>query len=84
MQELGGFGDVVTRRLVALQGRRTDREMALLLGCSRPYYYYLRTGKRRVSYAMAKRAAQIYPEIMALFMRDLMMAEGAGNDRRAS
>lgn len=71
MRSMGECGTRVTSRLVSLQGGRSDAEMADILGCARVYYLQLRTGRRRLSYAMAKRAARHFPEILAMLMRDL-------------
>jgi plasmid maintenance system antidote protein VapI len=51
--------------LVTLQQRDglTDTEMALRLGCSRPYWNMIRHGKRTFPSDMAVRAAGVWPEL---------------------
>jgi len=75
MSDMRSMNDDVSRqvaaKLVERQGGRTDAEMAALLGCGRVYYWQIKRGVRRISYEMAKRAAQDFPEILPIILRDL-------------
>lgn len=61
----------MARKLSELQDKRTGAEMAAILGCHRVYYWQIKTGRRRISYEMAKRAGRAFPEILPILMRDL-------------
>lgn len=63
--------DQIAAKLTELQGSRTDAEFAVLLGCTRPHWHHIRSGKRRPSYAMVKRAMVHFPELYAIVLRDL-------------
>lgn len=51
--------------LTQLQRERqlSDRQMALRLGCSRPYWNLIRNGKRPITHEIAVRAAGTWPEL---------------------
>jgi len=73
MQQLDdGVSKRLAEKLTRLQGERSDAEFARLLGCTRPHWHHIRSGKRRVSYAMVKRAAVHFPELYPIVMRDLV------------
>lgn len=80
MANMPASNDVTSRvatKLAELQGERSDAEMADLLDVSRPYYWSLKNGKRRPSYALMKRAASIWPEIALMVVRDVADGKGA-------
>ena len=43
-----------------LEGKYTCKHMAELLGISKPYYWQIENGKRRLSYAMAIKISNIF------------------------
>lgn len=67
-------------KLAELQGDRTDAEMGALLEVTRVHYSHIKAGRRQMSYATMKRAAQCFPDLYAIVMRDLT----AGPERAAS
>lgn len=72
MQNLpDGVAEQIAAKLAELQGNRTDAEFADLLGCTRPHWHHIRSGKRHPSYAMVKRAVRHFPELYPIVMRDL-------------
>lgn len=64
-------------KLTALQGGRTDAAMAALLGVSRPHWSHIRSGRRRMSYAVFKRASAHFPDLLPIVLRDLASAGAA-------
>lgn len=58
-------------KLVALQGDRTDGEMGALLGVTRHHWGHIKAGRRKMSYALVKRAAVHFPELYPIVLRDL-------------
>lgn len=64
--------EAVVRTIAELQDGRSDGEIAALLGCSRSHWCHVKAGHRRVSYALLKRAAAVFPEVYPIVMRDLM------------
>jgi hypothetical protein len=77
----------VTAALVELQGEQSNTAFAASLGCTRTHWWCIRRGRRRPSYELIKRAAQRYPVLHAIVMRDLMSAEqvpAAQSDRLVS
>lgn len=75
MSDMRSMSDEVGRRvatkLAELQGSRTDAEMGRLLGVGRVYWWQVKHGKRRLSYARVKRAAGLFPEILSIVVHDL-------------
>ena len=61
----------VLARLIALQGDRTDAEMAALLEISRSHWGHIRAERRTLTYAITKRALRVFPELYPLVVRDL-------------
>lgn len=57
--------------LVKYQGERTDEEFAALLGVTRTQWSYIRSGRRKMSYALMKRAAALFPGLYPIVLRDL-------------
>jgi hypothetical protein len=64
-------GQRVAAKLAELQGSRTDAEMGALLGVGRVYWWQVKNGHRRLSYARVKRAAAQFPEILGIVVHDL-------------
>jgi transcriptional regulator with XRE-family HTH domain len=62
----------IAAKLAELQGRRTDEEFAALLGVTRTHWSHIRSGRRKASYALVKRAAALFPELYPIVMRDLV------------
>jgi hypothetical protein len=62
----------VGAKLAELQGERTDAQMAAILGCSRQHYWRIKKGQKFPSYAMAKRAGAVFPEVRDLIILDLI------------
>lgn len=58
-------------KLASRQGDRSDEEFATLLGITRTHWSYIRAGKRRITYALLKRAAALFPELYPIVLRDL-------------
>jgi hypothetical protein len=72
--------DVATQlsaKLAALQGERTDADMGKLLGVTREHYAHIKANRRRMSYAVVKRAALHFPELYPIVLRDLAAEEVA-------
>jgi transposase len=67
----------VLARLIELQGSRTDEEFAALLGVSRSHWAHIRAHRRRLTYAITKRALRVFPELYPIVMQDLA-AESVG------
>jgi hypothetical protein len=67
----------VVKKLVSLQGDRTDAEMGSLLGVSRVQWSHLRANRRGMSYACMKRAAVAFPDVLPIVLRDLSREEAA-------
>jgi hypothetical protein len=63
--------DEVVAKLVELQGHEKDGAFALRLGVTRSHWAHIKAGRRKVSYALAKRAAGVFPAILPILMRDL-------------
>lgn len=66
--------DVATKlaaKLTSLQGDRTDAEMGRLLGVTRHHWGHIRAGRRKMSYALVKRASVHFPELLPIVLRDL-------------
>lgn len=61
----------VYRCLAALQGGRSNAEMAAILGVDSIQYWRIKKGERRISYEMTKRAGATFPEVLDIVMRDL-------------
>lgn len=58
-------------KLASLQGDRSDEEFAVLLGVTRTQWSYIRSGRRRMSYGLLKRAAALFPDLYPIVLRDL-------------
>lgn len=58
-------------KLVSLQGDRTDGDMGRLLGVTRHHWGHIKAGRRKMSYALVKRAARHFPELYPIVLRDL-------------
>jgi len=61
----------VLARLIELQGKRTDGDFASTLGVTRSHWGHIRAGRRRLTYALTKRALRIFPELYPIVMQDL-------------
>jgi hypothetical protein len=61
----------VRLKLTELQGERSDAEMARLLGCTRPHWWNVKHDRRGASYALVKRAIQVFPTLSLVVMQDL-------------
>lgn len=61
----------VLARLTALQGDRTDAEMAGLLGISRSHWGHIRAKRRTLTYGITKRAVRVFPELYPVVVQDL-------------
>lgn len=70
----GAAAEIATL-LTRLQGDRTDADFAAVLGCTRVHWSHIRAGRRRLSYAMAKRVGRLFPEVLSILMRDLVAPE---------
>jgi len=70
MQFRDGVSKQIAAKLVELQGTRTDAEMGALLGVTRVHYAHIKAGRRDPSYALAKRASVIFPELSLIVIRD--------------
>lgn len=81
MSVMRSMNDDVGRRVVArlteLQGSRTDAEMAALIGCNRTHWWSLKNERRNMTYALARRAATQFPDVLRILMRDLSDVEAA-------
>jgi hypothetical protein len=66
------LGRSVATKLTELQGAETDTAFARRLGCTREHWSNVKTGRRRASYELIKRAGRVFPEMQLLVMRDLM------------
>lgn len=64
-------GQQVVDALVALQGSLTGAEMAKRIGCTRTHWWSLTNGRRRMTYAQAKKAGEAFPEVKHILARDL-------------
>lgn len=71
----------VSREIVATlaeaQADESDRKFAVRLGVTRSHWAHLKAGRREVSYALAKRAAGVFPGVLQTIMRDLSTKEVA-------
>jgi DNA-binding XRE family transcriptional regulator len=70
MQFRDGVSKQIAAKLSELQGERTDAEMGALLGVTRVHWSHIKAGRREPSYALAKRAAAIFPELSLIVIRD--------------
>ena len=70
-------GREVIDALVALQGSLTEAEMAARIGCERTHWWSLKTGRRNMSYALARKASVAFPQITRILMRDIADVEVA-------
>jgi hypothetical protein len=64
----------IAAKLTDLQGERTDAQMGALLGITRVSWLQIRTGRRAISYTVAKRAAAHFPDVNLIVIRDWMPA----------
>lgn len=72
-----GIGREVVAKLAELQGSRTDAEMAALIGCNRTHWWSLKNERRNMTYALARKAAAEFPQVLRILMRDLSDVEAA-------
>jgi hypothetical protein len=70
MQFRDGVSKLIAAKLSELQGSRTDAEMGHLLGVTRVHWAHIKAGRREPSYALAKRASLIFPELSLIVIRD--------------
>lgn len=66
-----GVNDEVVAKLVELQGVERDKEFAARLGVTRSHWGHIKAKRRKISYAVAKRAAGKFPGVLQILMRDL-------------
>ncbi len=72
MQHVGSdVGARVTAKLAEIQGARSDREFAALLGVTRAHWAHLKAGRRNPSYAFVKRVMGLHPELYPIVVNDL-------------
>lgn len=68
--------DAVSEQVVAVlseeQGDRTDAAFAEMLGVTRAHWSHLRAGRRKPSYELIKRAADLFPRLYPIVIRDLV------------
>jgi hypothetical protein len=65
------LGRNVAAKLMALQGSETDTAFAGRLGCTREHWSNVKSGRRRASYELIKRAGDLFPEIRQIVWNDL-------------
>lgn len=70
MQFRDGVSKQIAAKLTELQSARTDAEMGELLGVTRVHWSHIKAGRREPSYALAKRASVIFPELSLIVIRD--------------
>lgn len=70
MQFRDGVSKQIAAKLRELQGTRSDTEMGELLGVSRVHWLHIKADRRDPSYALAKRASAIFPELSLIVIRD--------------
>ncbi len=63
------------RRLLEIQGARSDKEFAAWLGIERTYWSRIRRGKRSLSKALIEKAIAKDESLLSFYMRDLMPTE---------
>ena len=63
----------VLAKLIEIQQHEgdTDERFAARLEISRSHWTHIRAGRRHLTYAITKRAAQRFPEVYPLVMQDL-------------
>ena len=66
-----GVNDEVVAKLIELQGDGKDAKVAEALGVTRSHWSHLKAGRKKMSYALVKRAIVAYPAILPIVMRDL-------------
>lgn len=71
MQFRDGVSTQIAAKLRELQGARSDAEMGELLGVSRIGWLHIKADRRGPSYAVAKRAALVFPEIALIVVHDM-------------
>lgn len=70
MQFRDNVSKQIATKLRELQGSRTDAEMGALLGVTRIHWLHIKAGRREPSYALAKRASAVFPELSMIVIRD--------------
>lgn len=70
MQFRDGVSKLIAAKLRELQGNRTDAEMGALLGVTRVHWLHIKAGRRDPSYAVAKRAAVVFPDVSRIVIHD--------------
>lgn len=61
----------LVKRLMEMQGKRPDSEMAELFGVTRSYWSMLRSGRREMSLNLIRRALELHPELAGYHLLDV-------------